>query len=655
MLSTLVNPKVRIRFVLNSRLLVVPLLFFAVASVAVAQDCPAVDAAIYPGFPGGPPTLLHYPMTSDRYAVQYKLGGGVWTNAQVYINVYGGTNTSPFESYTNYPSYPNTSMSFVSIPARANADVQLRVTLLSGPATPPFIPKPIPFLASDHMSVRPGEKGIPAQLMSDGTVQIFTDTASNFAGEQFVLWWERDTTLGGGFQGLAFFLDPPYDRPAGGNVFTISGPGPSVLAADFVPPPGIDTLDFEGMVIVEGPNIEGTDIEGPGAQSYIVPKNINTIFLGPGAWVQGKLRFDQGSAHDAGGQVKRIYGPGVLDGSRFNYKYRQCRDSVKYPNNRVDGVPAISYFGSPAAPDTFSIDGIIVSDIDYTATDSLANGIVNNMKVIGWNGNNDGLDMGDGTRASNVFVRTGDDSLEMWGGSITVTNATVWQNTLGGVVNLGWSYKFPGDYNLVDGLYVVKTDWSTPTTTSWCTDPLCPVPTDLLNHQNNGVIVSLMVPGTNYGTVHPPVYRNIYLDDPPWVLFSLKILPPDCDLKGLVGGVCPAVNLTLPSVVNLKIENVFTPQSIQQNSIGFQTLPKGFTYDFPAGTPNELGADYTLTGDMNISLTNVFMELPNGIWLPLLNFDSQYLGKITTNGNNVNVNYDFAPGLLPESLFPGLP
>jgi hypothetical protein len=644
--STLAKLKDKFRFVLNSRLLVVPLLLVAFASVAVAQDCPAKDTAIYPGFSGGPPMALTYPMTSDRYAVQYKVGGGAWRDAQVYINVYGGTNTSPFEPFTNYPAYPNTSMSFVSIPARANADVQLRVTLLSGPATPPSNPAPIPFLASDQVSVRPSAKGIPAHLMSDGTVQIFTDTASNFAGEQFVLWWERDSTHGGGFQGLAFFLDPPYDRPVGGNVMTISGP--TLLAADFVPPPGIDTLDFEGTVIIEGPNSEGTDIEGPGAQSYIVPAAINHIFLAPGSWVQGKLRFQQSSS-----QVK-IYGPGVLDGSRFDYEYRQCRNSTKYPNNKVDGVPAISL--EDGATDTFNIDGIIVSDIDYTATDSLPNSVLNNMKIIGWNGNNDGLDMGEGTRASNVFVRTGDDSLEMWGGSITVTNATVWQNTLGGVVNLGWSAKYPGDFDLVDGLYVVRTDWSTPTTTSWCTDPLCPVPTDLLNHQNNGVIVSLMVPGAEFGTVHPPVYRNIYLDDPPWVFFSLKILPPDCDLKGLVGGVCPPVDLTLPSTVNLKIENVFTPQSIQQNSIGFQTLPAGFSYVFPTGTPpHVLATDYTFTGCMNISLTNVFMKLPNGIWLPILNFDSQDVGKVTTNGNNVNVDYDFTPGALPGSLFPGLP
>jgi hypothetical protein len=71
----------------------VALLIAVFASVAAAQECPATDAAdkvaVYPSTP------LNYPMTSDRYAVQYKVNGGAWTDAQVYISVYGGTNSSP--------------------------------------------------------------------------------------------------------------------------------------------------------------------------------------------------------------------------------------------------------------------------------------------------------------------------------------------------------------------------------------------------------------------------------------------------------------------------------------------------------------------------------------------------------------------------------
>src|ERR1017187_10910496 len=97
----------------------VRLLLGAFVSHAFAQlisptpQCSVVDKdATYPTPP------LTYPMTSDRYAVQYQLGGsGTWTNAQVYISYYGGTNAAPYIKAAAFPG--DGEMSFVSIPARA--------------------------------------------------------------------------------------------------------------------------------------------------------------------------------------------------------------------------------------------------------------------------------------------------------------------------------------------------------------------------------------------------------------------------------------------------------------------------------------------------------------------------------------------------------
>ena len=89
-----------------------PLLLAAFVSVALAQECPVTtDVATYPAQP------LVYPMTSNRYAVQYQLGGsGAFTAAQVYISYYGGTTSSPYIKASQYPA--DTSMSFASIPDR---------------------------------------------------------------------------------------------------------------------------------------------------------------------------------------------------------------------------------------------------------------------------------------------------------------------------------------------------------------------------------------------------------------------------------------------------------------------------------------------------------------------------------------------------------
>jgi hypothetical protein len=246
---------------------------------------------------------------------------------------------------------------------------------------------------------------------------------------------------------------------------------------------------------------------------------------------------------------------------------------------------------------------------------------------------NGGLRIGNGTTVSNEFVRSGDDSLMVWGSPLTVTNATVWQNYNGGVVNLGWSDTSKGENVVIDGLYVVKTDWHTPTNPSFRISD----PSQVLSSRNNAVFASVMIPGTQFDTTQKSVFRNIFVEDPPQVLFSLNIVPPDCGLIGL--GMCPDVILRTESKVNLNIENLFSPQSVVANSIGFGILDAGYTSVGSLGT-QYFASDFTLQGVMNIGLTNVFIKAPPGIWLPLTSADALLVGKITTNGN-VNIKYGF--------------
>jgi hypothetical protein len=563
-------------------------LLAACASSVFAQ-CPVNDAT-------PPATPLTYPKTSDRYAVQYRIGSGAWTNAQVYISDYGATDGSPYRQDSGYSL--ETSMSFVSIPASSKANVQMRVTKLFD----------TPFQPGDHVSARPSVKPILVDRQPDGTALISTETGANFDGEQFILWWNRGTDSAA-VESLAFFLDPPYTPPVpGNNVLTVHSQAD--LNGDLS---SYNTLNFEGYVVI-----------GPaGATAFSVPGNIYTIFLGPNSWVQGKLRF--GDPDDAS-QPRQIYGPGVLDVSRFDYESRAC------PGDQ--GYYALSSSHTPnALLNDFSIDGIVITDMNHAANDILFNSTVNNVKVLGWNGENAALRLGDHTSASNLFVRSGDDSLMMWGTYVTINNATVWQNYNGGVVNLGWSDNSHGDYGMIDGLYVVKTDWLTPTASSWTAIAPAPLPAPQpLQGQNNAVFASLMVPGTTFGTLKPPTFQNIFVEDPPQVLFSLKILPPICADTGMS---CPSVALTdNPSELNLNIENLFSPASIVENSIGFQTLPAGYTQD-----GQTIATTTTLTGSMTIGMTNVLIELPEGIWLPLLGFDAAPVGKIGTNGAGVDVNY----------------
>src|SRR5450755_2356961 len=103
---------------MNSLRSLLPLLVSGLAPAALAQliggdpgvKCSVTNPAIvYPAPP------LTYPLLSDQYAVQYKIGDSDWTDAPVRISYYGGTNASPFDPASGYIS-GKTSMSFVSIP-----------------------------------------------------------------------------------------------------------------------------------------------------------------------------------------------------------------------------------------------------------------------------------------------------------------------------------------------------------------------------------------------------------------------------------------------------------------------------------------------------------------------------------------------------------
>jgi hypothetical protein len=146
----------------------------------------------------------------------------------------------------------------------------------------------------------------------------------------------------------------------------------------------------------------------------------------------------------------------------------------------------------------------------------------------------------------------------------------------------------------------------------------------------------MMIPTTQFDKPQNSVFRNIFVEDPPQVLFSLKVMPPNCGLIGL--GSCPSVDLTSASLLNLSIENLFSPQSLVSNSIGFDTLQAGYVNN-GLMPPQTFASDYTLTGSMSIGLTNVFIRLPFGIWLPLTSADASAVGKINTNGNTVNIKY----------------
>ena len=218
------------------------------------------------------------------------------------------------------------------------------------------------------------------------------------------------------------------------------------------------------------------------------------------------------------------------------------------------------------------------------------------------------------------------------------------KNFNGGVVNLGWGAGSAGDGCLIDGLYVVKTDWHGPIAPSFTKTNL--------NAQNNAVIDSLIGPGTNYGTFSTPMFPIILVEDPPNVLLSLKIVFPECNDPGSPrDDDCTPVDLTLPGVLYLNLENLCSPAAIRPNSIGFLTIPAGFASEYPTNSHNIFPTNHPLSGSINIGLTNVIIRSTDGTVNPLTSANITAVAGLITNGTNISL----FPGFTPDPCLSCLP
>ena len=81
----------------------------------------------------------------------------------------------------------------------------------------------------------------------------------------------------------------------------------------------------------------------------------------------------------------------MLDVSRFEYDLRQCSNTTEYASQGYPALYAVDSKGAKAPLHNFHLNGIIISDNNFYATGSLTSSTVNNVKIIAWNGNNDGL------------------------------------------------------------------------------------------------------------------------------------------------------------------------------------------------------------------------------------------------------------------------
>ena len=197
----------------------------------------------------------------------------------------------------------------------------------------------------------------------------------------------------------------------------------------------------------------GPGIHEPGEMYVDDPLPDGTeVYIDGGAYVIGFLKFE------ANAEVT-IRGRGVLSGVTYPW--------VPTWSNHLIEIQG----GAPGGP--VVIEGIVITDSPKSNIISRPQTTVDNVKILGWHRNTDGMTVGAGSRVTNSFFKVYDDIIKLFYDDIEVNGVTIWLQPTGSAFQLSWNLNrgVSGAMNSSMGWYATlgsvelipkSTSWSSP-------------------------------------------------------------------------------------------------------------------------------------------------------------------------------------------------
>lgn len=178
-------------------------------------------------------------------------------------------------------------------------------------------------------------------------------------------------------------------------------------------------------------------------------KDGQKVYLAPGAYVRGAFHSD---GHDN----NWLYGRGIVSG-RGHIMHEVVR-----PSEGANGIEyilktkskeAFCHFGTGAV-----YNGVMFKEAYHHTCPSGKNTTINDVKILGWCSNNDGIRPGSGSTIDHVFIKTSDD-YDYARDNHTVSNSIFWPGVNGAIGQLGWNNLGSG-YAKYFNNYVINSEWS---------------------------------------------------------------------------------------------------------------------------------------------------------------------------------------------------
>jgi hypothetical protein len=328
-----------------------------------------------------------------------------------------------------------------------------------------------------HAQIIPTVSGNSVSFTVDGPGQLAVDFCTTGA----TCTEANDTNL---TNPMLVFANPMEDNrpdPTDAKVLSVR-PGLSVRSGDTVPQPNDlqDTIYF------------APGIYDLGLTPFTIASN-ETVYLAAGAYVKGFFAFAKGATNAA------LEGRGIVSGEDL-------------PKAQCIGTPAgcPDMVGTQGNVQNLLVEGItfIQSPFYNVSINGGSANTVDNVKVIAWLGNSDGIQASYGPQDTgsvieNSFVKNGDDSIKLTSSNLVVRKCVVWKLNNAAAFEMGAGIKGDVTNIKVEDSDVIRGEYNWPNTS------------DAVFAANQGGSGNL----SNY------IFEDIRVENESWQVFKIEILP----------------------------------------------------------------------------------------------------------------------------------
>jgi len=218
-----------------------------------------------------------------------------------------------------------------------------------------------------------------------------------------------------------------------------------------------------------------------------------TVYLAGGAYVKGFLALAQGASNVS------ILGRGILSGE--DLPKAQCIGTAAGCPDMLSGVNV----------QNLNLEGlsfILSPYYNINITGQSSGDTVNNVKVLAWLGNSDGIQASNGaldtgSLIENSFVKNGDDSIKLTSSNLTVKSCVVWKLNNAAAFEMGAGIAVNLSNITVEDSDVIRGEYSYPDTS------------DAVFAANQG----------GKGDLSGYTFNDIRIENEAWQLFKIDILP----------------------------------------------------------------------------------------------------------------------------------